>query len=621
MLLVLLGAAFAAAAAAGPAAAVMNNEQYGFMNQIGGPGTGAWTFGNASNPAPYGVAADADGNIFALDPNGIGSSSSSQVQKFGADGTHICAFGSFGSDPGKLMSPYGIAVDTAGTVYVLDTWRPDQNRIQKFSPTDVGRRDYAASGQVSISPLAGDAFFMAVDAAGNMYVSENSGGPGNDLNRILKYAPVGGDPVAIIGSTGTGVGHLAGPNGVAVSPDGSDVYVADGGGGSVKRFHSVNGTDYSEAQVFSGASAGVPLGYPLGLAVDAAGDVFVVDDSADRIVKFDAAGVVLTYWGARGAGDYETRYAFGLAVSSTGCVYVCDPGGNDGLHPEYQTQNHRVMRYARDLIPPASSVTGAPAGWTNAAEVDLAFSGTDPVVADQFTSGYQLTQLFLNGGWTAYVGSLQVRDEGVTTIRYRAADNRNNFETEQSLQVRIDRTKPTIADSVVPNGWSKTPVPVTFHGDDALSGVARTEYSTDGGGTWTSASGMTVPATGSTTISYRSVDNAGNVSDAKIATVLADGVKPAPRPLANVAVKHGKTAGFRYRVTDSACPQVKVWIKIRRSGRTLKTLSLGLKATGVDLAKSWRCKLAAGRYTWTVYATDLAGNRQAKLVSKKLTVR
>ena len=42
----------------------------------------------------------------------------------------------------------------------------------------------------------------------------------------------------------------------------------------------------------------------------------------------------------------------------------------------------------------------------------------------------------------------------MTPVRYRAADERNNLEADQELQVRIDRTKPTIADSAVPSGWS-----------------------------------------------------------------------------------------------------------------------------------------------------------------------
>ena len=50
-------------------------------------------------------------------------------------------------------------------------------------------------------------------------------------------------------------------------------------------------------------------------------------------------------------------------------------------------------------------------------------------------------------------------------------------------------------------------------------------------------------------------------------------------------------------------------------------LPLGAQSTGQDLTKSWKCTLASGKYTWVVYATDLAGNPQAKLVTRQLIVR
>ena len=213
LVLFLVGCGLVAALAAGPAAAVMNNQQYGFLNQIGGPGAGVGQFGGGSNPGPYGVAVDAVGNVFAVDPNTSGD----HVQKFASNGSFVCSFGSFGQNEGELAVPYGIAVGADGTVYVLDTYRADQNRIQKYVSADGGLT-YSSAGQVSISPLDGDAYFMAVDAGGNMYVAEKNGGVGNDVNRILKYAPGGGAAVATIGSTGSGVDQIDGANGVAVRP-------------------------------------------------------------------------------------------------------------------------------------------------------------------------------------------------------------------------------------------------------------------------------------------------------------------------------------------------------------------------------------------------------------------
>lgn len=605
-LLALLAATAAMAAWAGPAAAVMNNEQYGLLNQIGSSGSGIGQFGNGASPGPFGVAVDSAGNVFALDP----SNHDDRVDKFAPDGTFICSFAPSGSGVGQLSSPYGIAVAPNGTVYIIDTWRTDTNRIQYFSSTDGGHT-YASAGQISVAGAAGDSFQIAADGQGCVYLTDYT----ND--RILKYRVATGALVTTFGNIGAGDALLAYPKGIAASSDGLDVYVVDNT--VVKRYHSGDdGATYGYAETVAVASG--TFGNPWGLALDGSGNLFVTDITLDAVFKVTSAGSVVTSWGSTGAGDYGLRNPRAVAVGANGCVCVADTGRPaTAEHPEYSAENHRVMRYARDLTAPTSSVSGLPSGWTNAGEVDLEFAGADPVVADRFTSGYHLTELFLGGGWSAYYGPYLVRDEGVTTVRYRAADNRNNLETEQTLQVRIDRTRPTIAASAIPTGWSTSPVPVTFGATDALSGVARTEYSTNSGATWTVAASMTVPASGATTLSYRSVDNAGNISETRTATILADGIKPAPRPLSDVAVKRGKTARFRYRVTDKACPQARVWIKIRRGGKTT-TLKLGAKATGRDLTQSWKCMLAKGAYTWTVYATDLAGNAQAKLVTRRLTV-
>jgi len=56
-------------------------------------------------------------------------------------------------------------------------------------------------------------------------------------------------------------------------------------------------------------------------------------------------------------------------------------------------------------------------------------------------------------------------------------------------------------------------------------------------------------------------------------------------------------------------------------GAAVKRLTLGLRSCGVLATHAWRCTLAKGSYTWTVTATDLAGNAQARTYVKKLVVR
>src|SRR5215475_5864105 len=77
------------------------------------------------------------------------------------------------------------------------------------------------------------------------------------------------------------------------------------------------------------------------------------------------------------------------------------------------------------------------------------------------------------------------------------------------------------------NGWYRSAVTVTLGASDNCSGVARTEFSTDGGATWEPYTGaLALASDGVKTIHYRSVDNAGNVEGAKSLTVKIDQTAP-----------------------------------------------------------------------------------------------
>jgi streptogramin lyase len=78
--------------------------------------------------SPYGVAVDSSGNIYVAD------SFNDRIQKFDSVGNFITKWGSGGEEEGQFFGAYGVAVDSSGNVYVADT---GNDRIQKFSPTDV----------------------------------------------------------------------------------------------------------------------------------------------------------------------------------------------------------------------------------------------------------------------------------------------------------------------------------------------------------------------------------------------------------------------------------------------------------------------------------------------------
>ncbi len=70
--------------------------------------------------------------------------------------------------------------------------------------------------------------------------------------------------------------------------------------------------------------------------MDAAGNILVVDSSNTRVVKFDANGSYLSQFGTSGSGNGQFQGPSGIAVDTSGDVFVADtyfPGGNGPSGP------------------------------------------------------------------------------------------------------------------------------------------------------------------------------------------------------------------------------------------------------------------------------------------------
>jgi len=125
------------------------------------------------------------------------------------------------------------------------------------------------------------------------------------------------------GSPGSGDGEFAaggGPGGVAVDAAGN-VYVVDSFNHRIQKFDS-NGNFIAKWGSFGFGDG--QFYYPYALAVDASGKVFVADAFNYRIQKFDSNGNFLGKWGSQGSGDGEFNFPASVAVDTSGNVYVAD---------------------------------------------------------------------------------------------------------------------------------------------------------------------------------------------------------------------------------------------------------------------------------------------------------
>ena len=150
-------------------------------------------------------------------------------------------------------------------------------------------------------------------------------------SRIVRFDPANfAGTFTSFGTPGGGSGNFNTPTGVAVS--GGLVYVADFGNHRIVRFDPANfaGTSTSFGTFGSGSGN---FNSPYGVAVSG-GLVYVADTFNSRVVQFDPANFAGTFtsFGTLGAGSGNFEFPIGVAVSG-GLVYVGD------------TNNDRIVRF------------------------------------------------------------------------------------------------------------------------------------------------------------------------------------------------------------------------------------------------------------------------------------
>ena len=207
---------------------------------------------------------------------------------------------------------------------------------------------------------------------------------------------------------------------------------------------------------------------------------------------------------------YTTPFVISTNGSHTVTYYSTDDAGNvEATHTGYVNIDTQAPTTT------ATGLTAQNAGWvTNSSPVTVTLTPSDS--ESGMSGGSAATYYTLDGGdQQTYSGPLQVSGDGAHIVTYWSVDALGNTEATNTGYVNIDTAPPTTtANGLVTSastGWQDAPVTVTLTASDAVSGVATTDYTIDGGTQQTYSAPFTVSTEGSHTIVYWSVDTAGNV--------------------------------------------------------------------------------------------------------------
>lgn len=334
-LLILSGLAGAAAEYATPYSftTLAGMSSFGSTDGLGSDARFAW---------PQGVALDAAGNMYVADGD------NSTIRKVSPAGLVTTLAGKAGyyetvdgtGSDARFNFPFGVAVDHAGNVFVAEL---GGQVIRKITPSGVVSTFAGVAGVSGMANGTGsNALFngpggLAVDSTDNLYVAEM----GNHAIRKITPAGLVTTFAGLAGVAGSADGpgtaaRFTSPNYLAIDAAGF-FFVSDTGNRTIRRITPAGDvTTLAGTAGVSGAADGTgpaaSFGNPRGIGVDAAGNVYVNDQTNHTVRKITPAGAVTTFAGAIGvfgsADGTGTAARFreptGLATDNGGNLYTTD---------------------------------------------------------------------------------------------------------------------------------------------------------------------------------------------------------------------------------------------------------------------------------------------------------
>jgi trimeric autotransporter adhesin len=391
----------------------------GVIRTLAGTGTyGSGGDGATAAAATIGlldsIAADGAGNVYLVDTN------QERVRRVNAAGVIDTVLGTgtggFNGDSNppkstRLNMPRGLAVDGAGSLYVAEQ---NGQRVRKMTMAGVvstiagtGVSGYAGDGGNGAAAKVANPLRVAADALGNVYIMEH--------RRIRKVTTAGvistfagSNDGALIGDGGpVENAFFDGPEKLTADAAGN-IYIADQWNYRVRKVSTdgivstVAGTGVPGYSGDGGPATNADLDYPISVAVDNSGNVYLSDRFNGRVRKVTPGGTISTYAGG-GTGGYSPANQSG--IPAVGAVMLgmhdltTDAAGN-----LYIADGMRLRKVT------AGGTISDVAGFTGQSTTDIravAVDASGNLCATGGTSGYQILKSTAGGAPVVIAGNGQ----------------------------------------------------------------------------------------------------------------------------------------------------------------------------------------------------------------------